>query len=675
MTPSASSPQGRSLAANPSLHQLRTQAKDILKAHHAGDASCCEILRKLSRLAAASDDDILATELQLKDAQFALAMHYGFESWAAMKAHVQAVAKGKIMSAVMFGRVTAEDGGEPIEDAEVRVESVDEWNEPLAFARVQTGPDGRYECNLEWSGVNRPEVACQVRHVGYATKAGFAGEADGTRTRRLRMQDGHRHEKNITLESGFTFELTTVDEDGLPVEGSVVAIDITDENGGHDPIVNVMQLLTGRPFEFEWPRTDVNGFHRFMGVPLIQSAVYEIDVKIEHPQYGHETLRRIESLPRDGAVARTTVVLQRRSSLIGQVVCAETGQPIEGVTVSAYAECSQQEELAGKTSSRNLATTDSDGRFEIHGLMDRPHRVTARHSGWAVTMIGSVDVPPSEPLVVRMERGRVVRGRVLDRAGKRAVGAVIRAGGRASRSVWDDAVTDEAGRFEIGGLSTEGPVWLAAQHEGPYEAFGLVRVDPNDEPHVVFDGREMVELDGQVLDERGQPVPAGVECTVYGETDDDLDVFLAAPPPLAAAGKFRALLPPNGDLLVTLGSKEGSSIFQFFNAEHITMQDGRPNRSLTVTAIPGNKLRLRFLDSQSGQPVPKVDVTLATTGQLWSFGGWRASCDQDGVVAFEHMPPGGIKLQTVAPGHLPIEQECITTPTGEEIVVYLTPRT
>ena len=71
-----------SLPPHPSLENLRKRAKSLHRAHQAGDASCCEVLRKLNRFAEAPDADILATDVPLKEVQFALAMNYGFRSWA-----------------------------------------------------------------------------------------------------------------------------------------------------------------------------------------------------------------------------------------------------------------------------------------------------------------------------------------------------------------------------------------------------------------------------------------------------------------------------------------------------------------------------------------------------------------------------------------------------------------
>ncbi len=77
-----------SLPANPNLEQLKKQAKDLLKTFKAGDPSVCEVLRYHYRFARASDETILKSELTLQEAQHALALDYGFRSWAHMTKQV-----------------------------------------------------------------------------------------------------------------------------------------------------------------------------------------------------------------------------------------------------------------------------------------------------------------------------------------------------------------------------------------------------------------------------------------------------------------------------------------------------------------------------------------------------------------------------------------------------------
>lgn len=68
--------------------QLRKQARDLQKAHRESNASCAAILGLLRRFDGKDTGAILAADVSLAQIQFALAMEYGFESWAALKRHV-----------------------------------------------------------------------------------------------------------------------------------------------------------------------------------------------------------------------------------------------------------------------------------------------------------------------------------------------------------------------------------------------------------------------------------------------------------------------------------------------------------------------------------------------------------------------------------------------------------
>ncbi len=79
----------KSLPARPNLEHLGNQAKVLLKAHRDGDTQACERLRLLHRFSGSTDRDIRSAEVTLAEAQFVLAMEYGFKSWKELKAHVE----------------------------------------------------------------------------------------------------------------------------------------------------------------------------------------------------------------------------------------------------------------------------------------------------------------------------------------------------------------------------------------------------------------------------------------------------------------------------------------------------------------------------------------------------------------------------------------------------------
>lgn len=78
-----------SLPPRPNLDQLKKQAKELLRAHHAGDKSVCCMLRQLHRFHGRDDAHVLSADLALAEAQLALALEYGFAGWADLKRHIE----------------------------------------------------------------------------------------------------------------------------------------------------------------------------------------------------------------------------------------------------------------------------------------------------------------------------------------------------------------------------------------------------------------------------------------------------------------------------------------------------------------------------------------------------------------------------------------------------------
>ena len=79
----------RHLPPDPSLRFIQKEAKDLLKAHRRGEASVCAILRGHPRFTQSSAAEIRASNVSLQEMQHALALDYGFTSWAEMKAVIE----------------------------------------------------------------------------------------------------------------------------------------------------------------------------------------------------------------------------------------------------------------------------------------------------------------------------------------------------------------------------------------------------------------------------------------------------------------------------------------------------------------------------------------------------------------------------------------------------------
>jgi ankyrin repeat protein len=85
MTSQSSAP----LPERPNLEQLKKQAKALLHAARVADAGALERFRLLPAFARKSVAELAASGLALHDAQSVIAREYGFESWNALREHVE----------------------------------------------------------------------------------------------------------------------------------------------------------------------------------------------------------------------------------------------------------------------------------------------------------------------------------------------------------------------------------------------------------------------------------------------------------------------------------------------------------------------------------------------------------------------------------------------------------
>jgi hypothetical protein len=78
------------LPANADLDHLKHQAKDLMRAHAAGDLQVAQRIREFHpRFHRATDAAILNTPLRLSDAQLTIARERGFPSWARLKRRIE----------------------------------------------------------------------------------------------------------------------------------------------------------------------------------------------------------------------------------------------------------------------------------------------------------------------------------------------------------------------------------------------------------------------------------------------------------------------------------------------------------------------------------------------------------------------------------------------------------
>ncbi|KKN74596.1 hypothetical protein LCGC14_0389170 [marine sediment metagenome] len=652
-----------SLPPNANLTQLKHQAKDLLKAHKRGDPACCEVLRQLRQFADSSDADILSAAVKLDDAQFALAMSYAFESWAKLKGHVEAAAGEKLSLAVVHGRVTSEATGEPIEGVEVRLALRDPSCGMVGNGQTRTDADGHYQCSIQWRRGQRAELLYECCHAHHARETCTAVEPGRSPHRRLRMSDGQRYEIDISLKEGYALELTVENERGEPVRDAQIIIPPEGVRG--------VERLVGRVMDegrwSKWPRTDAGGLCRAEGLHAHLAPGHQCAAEIRHSDYRRQVLADAAVLPRERHVARATIQLAEGPHLSGQVICAETGRPVEGARIWATPSGSAARTLMPLEAFGAWATSGPDGCFETCGLPACPHDLSVSHGGWLQARSKLLDVTSNEPLVVQLERGCVISGEVIDRHGGPAAEARVLAcwSGAPLELSLNGMRADDLGRFEIGGLPAQGPVCVTANSDEGL--CGVVEIGPDDR-RVTFDARDLVEVEVVVVDDAGQPVPERVLSKTYIEWMHEW-VALGEIRVSDADGVFPVRLPANGRIQFDLSAYEDTPGRPFHNIESVMMRQGRPGRPMTFTASWPCKLTVTCLDAQTGKPIPDVLVGLKEPAYPC-----QEATDDQGQVVFDNLPPHKISLQAFAPHYEAVYQKTVTLPMDEGLVIHLTPK-
>ncbi|HKQ61623.1 MAG TPA: carboxypeptidase-like regulatory domain-containing protein, partial [Candidatus Polarisedimenticolaceae bacterium] len=244
-------------------------------------------------------------------------------------------------------------------------------------------------------------------------------------------------------------------------------------------------------------------------------------------------------------------VVLRSGGIAGRVTDAE-GHPVPGAGVLAR----------GMTveSAQGLGRADTDGRYSVDGLADGSYRVTVTAADYRAAERAGVEVVGAAVVGgvdFRLERGGVLKGRVVDPLGQGIAGAIVFAAPAGSREAASASrgATDINGAFELV-LPADGPLDLTALSRGwaPARLVGVVPPDEADGNGLLLQTSPGCRIRAMVSDAAGRPVP-GVQIAVAPVQPflgSELATFFATPAPTDAAGavSIGALSPGAYQLLV-----------------------------------------------------------------------------------------------------------------------------
>ena len=264
-------------------------------------------------------------------------------------------------------------------------------------------------------------------------------------------------------------------------------------------------------------------------LPDTGPGTYEL--LVSHADYAHRPPSQVEVPAGESDFDLGGLTLAAGGAVHG-IVRDPDGEPVGGATIQAH-------ERDRFESPARTATTDADGRFRLVGLASDLADLGVQASGYPVHIEPDVRVDRDDPVLIELQPGASIDGRVLDH-GRNGVGGVpVRLriefdfSRRSDPRLWDavdgvpSQVTDQHGRFRFDGLAAG--AWSAEASKGAEGAkLDGIELIPGGEREIELLLRARDLLIVTVVTEVGEPVadahihvetPGERLPTGYGRTD------------------------------------------------------------------------------------------------------------------------------------------------------------
>ncbi len=310
----------------------------------------------------------------------------------------------------MIEGVVVDGKGEPVADADIWLSQYGNSGEGRVIA--QAGPEGAFRLRSLSTG-----------HYLGARKSGYAP----SRLLRVQGSPGDTLSYRLVLSGpGGVIRGRVLDAGGLPV--ACAAVEIGPWQGQDTRLETGERASPAPPLRL---RTDPDGRFAVDGVPLGASPI-AVRARLFAPWKGKT---RVEA----GRPAEVEARLCGGASVVGAVRDGK-GEPVAGafVGVGGYGDFLS-----------SMTETDGNGSFRLRGLA--PGEISIRASAERKGRVEAKLVARSGEVVrweARLDRGRVIEGRVVDGDGRPLEAMMVDAKDR-NQQWWGQSTTDSDGRFAI----------------------------------------------------------------------------------------------------------------------------------------------------------------------------------------------------------------------------------
>lgn len=396
------------------------------------------------------------------------------------------------------------------------------------------------------------------------------------------------------LTGGLTITGRVTNSRGAPLEKAAVFVQ------GEDPV-----------------HTDADG--RYV-VPDLTADEYQLVAA--HHQYSNTDERAVAA-----GAANVNFVLKDRASIQGQVVSARTGKPISVFSMGGG------------------PVHDPDGRFELD-VDEGETTIRFRAEGYVEQQVKLPLVAAGETkagIVVRLESGNTIAGRVVDASGSAISGVEIFRGDLSSISMYDIAplTTRADGSFKMDGVPA-GQTQISARHPKFVAKTVDVNVVPGSTNRVDIVLPSGGGIEGRVTLDR-KPLANQQVAAMFAGDDKIVQTD--------AEGRYVFSGLPDGSVTVSASLQNG-------NASR--------NKSSETTVANGFVTELNFefvlatgsiegtVFEAPGQPLTEpahIGVQVNTGGGVWENTG--AQTNSAGQFVLEGIPPGNVLLHLAIRGRPP----------------------